>query len=180
MTRMPPAPAAPRVWTERRRAATRRTRTILAGAVLPLVLAVSALGQGPQVHGESSSFAGHGVAMAWGILRGSSEETTQVVLRIARAGGDYAAIGVDGVDPFTQRRQTLVAARPLGASVDIRTSRATFADLPRREIHFYRADASAPSLTVYFLGLPDTTPEFGSEAALEAYLQQTLATLRGR
>jgi hypothetical protein len=30
---------------------------------------------------------------------------------------------------------------------------------------------------VYFMGLPDTTPEFTSEAALARYLDETLATL---
>jgi len=146
-----------------------------------LSLPVAAVGQGQQVHGENSSFVGHGVAMVWGVLRGASEADTQVVLRIAPAGGGYATVSLDGVDPFTQRRQELVGMRPLGNPLDIRTSRETFADLPRREIHFYTANdqyAQRPSLTVYFMGLPDTTPEFASEAALRTYLEETLATLR--
>jgi hypothetical protein len=150
--------------------------------VLSLALPVATLAQGREVHGESSSFAGHGVAMAWGVLRGPREEDTRVVLRIVRAGGDYAAVSVDGVDPFSQRREALLREQPFASSLDVRTSRATFADLPRREIHFYTAgdrDARRPSLTVYFMGLPDTTPEFASEAALEAYLEETLAKLPG-
>lgn len=156
---------------------------ILGWVVVLMALPATAFGEERQVHGENSSFAGHGVAMVWGVLRGPSEEDTRVVLRIARAGGDYAAVSVDGVDPFTQRRQALLRVQPLGSSVDVRTPRGTFADLPRREIHFYTAgdhDAQRPSLTVYFMGLPDTTPEFASEAALRAYLEETLAKLPGR
>ena len=70
--------------------------------------------------------------------------------------------------------------QPLGNQLDIRTLRGTFADLPRREIHFYTTrdqQAQRPSLTVYFMGLPDTTPEFASEAALQKYLEETLAKL---
>lgn len=70
--------------------------------------------------------------------------------------------------------------QPLGNLLDIRTLRGTFADLPRREIHFYTANdqhAQRPRLTVYFMGLPDTTPEFASEAALGKYLEETLAKL---
>jgi hypothetical protein len=151
-----------------------------------LALPAAAPGQEREVHGESSSFAGHGVALVWGVLRGPSEEDTRVVLRIARAGGDYAAVGVDGVDPFSQRRQALLPVEPLGGTLEVRTPRGTFANLPRREIHFYTAytagdrSAKRPSLTVYFMGLPDTTPEFASEAALQAYLEETLAKLRGR
>jgi hypothetical protein len=148
-----------------------------------LAVPTATLGQGRQVHGESSSFAGHGVAMVWAVLRGASEEDTRVVLRIAQAGADYAAVSVDGVDPFSQRHQTLLRVQPFGSWVDVRTPRGTFADLPRREIHFYTAvdrDAQHPSLTVYFMGLPDTTPEFVSEAALRAYLEDALAKFPGR
>ena len=139
--------------------------------------------EGKQVHGENSSFLGNGVAMVWGILRGASNEDAQVILRIAPAGGDYVAISVDGVDPFSQRRQELFGMQTMAGTLDVRTSRGTFADLPRREIHLYTANdqhAQRPSLTVYFMGLPDTTPEFASEAALRRYLDETLAKLRAR
>ena len=145
-------------------------------------LATLALGAGQEVHGENSRFVGNGVAMVWGVLRGAREADAQVVLRIALAGGHYVAISLDGVDPFSQRRQELLGMQAMANPLDIRTARATFADLPRREIHFYTANdqhAQRPSLTVYFMGLPDTTPEFASEAALQRYLDETLAKLQG-
>jgi hypothetical protein len=149
-------------------------------ALLPLAWSAPPSAEGQQIHGENSSFLGQGVAMVWGVLRGASEESTQVILRIVPAGGDYAAVSLDGVDPFTQRRQELLGMQPLGNQLEIRTSRGTFADHPRREIHFFTANdqhAQRPSLTVYFMGLPDTTPEFTSEAALWKYLEETLAKL---
>jgi hypothetical protein len=138
------------------------------------------LGEAQEVHGENSSFVGNGVAMVWVVLRGTSEEETQVVLRIVPAGGNFAAVSVDGVDPFTQQRRELFARRPMGSGVDVRTPRATFVDFPRREIHFYATgsqQAPGPSLTVYFMGLPDTSPEFTSEPALTKYVEETLAKL---
>jgi hypothetical protein len=153
---------------------------ILAGAVgvLLLILPTPAPAEGQEIHGENSSFVGQGVAMVWGVLRGVREDDTQAVLRIAPAGGAYVAVSIDGVDPFTQARRVLLARSPLGASLDVRTPRASFADLPRREIHFFSgAETAGPALTVYFMGLPDTTPEFTSEAALHAYLGETLAKL---
>ena len=52
--------------------------------------------------------------------------------------------------------------------------RSSFADLPRTEFRFFpsAADAQvdAPRLVVYFLGIPDTTPEFAEPAALDKYL----------
>jgi hypothetical protein len=154
---------------------------VLAGAIVPAG-AQPAAAQTREVHGENATFFGHGVAMAWAVLQAAREEETRVVLRVAPAGGAYIAVSVEGVDPFTHARRELLGPRSLDRALDVWTRRATFADFPRREIHFYTAADQAarrPSLTVYFAGLPDTTPEFASEAALDAYLSATLATLRG-
>jgi hypothetical protein len=66
-------------------------------ATLGLGIALGASAQEREVHGESSEFAGHGITMAWGILRAPAEADTQVVLRVARAGADHVAVSVDGV-----------------------------------------------------------------------------------
>ena len=152
----------------------------VAFAMMLVGLPAPGLGQVQEVHGENSSFRGNGVAMVWVVLRGTSEEDTQVILRIAPAGGNYVAVSLDGVDPFSGRRQELLAVQPMANPLDTRTPRATFADLPRREIHFYTAadrNARRSSLTIYFMGLPDTTPEFASDTALRLYLDETLAKL---
>ena len=153
-----------------------RDRLLLVAAMVCTLLAPTTA-KGEQIHGENSSFVGHGVALAWGVLRGVREDDTQVVLRVALAGGEYVAISMEGVDPFTQRREDFLVMQALGERLDIRTPRSTFADFPRREIHFYTAtdrQARRPSLTVYFMGLPDTTPEFATEVALVRYLNETM------
>lgn len=139
-----------------------------------VLLALPLLAQGPALHGADSVFAAPGVSIVWGVLRAPAEEQTAVVIRVGNPAGRYAYLSVEGVDPFSGRRAVLVEGAPLGAHADIRSPRAGFADLPRREIHLYasRADLEAgrPGLTVYYLGVPDTTPEFTTEAALEAHL----------
>ena len=49
-------------------------------------------------------------------------------------------------------------------------------------MHLYATEsewrARKPALTVYYLGVPDTTPEFTSQAALDAYLSGTPAQAR--
>lgn len=160
-----------------------RRRALVAAALLAflfLVRPIPVSAEGEQIHGENSSFLGQGVAMVWGILRGVREEGTQAVLRITLAGGGYADVSVEGVDPFTGTRRELLPRRPLDALLDVWTLRATFADLPRREIHFFEKSegkSEAAALTVYFMGLPDTTPEFASETALFGYLNETLTRL---
>ena len=99
-----------------------------------------------------------------------------VVIRVTNPERRFAYLRIDGVDPFTQRRTTLTDSLPIGARADIRTPRSSFADWPRREIHLYATEADwragQSSLTVYYLGVPDTTPEFTSEAALDSYLSR--------
>jgi hypothetical protein len=162
-----------------------RERIQLKGTILALLLMAApalAADAGQQVHGENSIFAGNGVALAWGVLKGETEGLTLAILRIVPAGGAYTYVSVEGIDPFTETRQEILPGQPLGSQVDVRSPRATFADLPRREIHFYTADGwrlGQPALTVYFMGLPDTSPEFTSERALLVYLHDALAKATG-
>ena len=129
-------------------------------------------------------FAASGVAIAWGVLRGATEETTTIMVRVAADPAVFARIAVDGVDPFTQKRQVVVAERSLAGLVDVRMPRAHFADFPRTELRFQAkasaaASAPAPSgLLVFYLGVPDTTPEFTSGASLEAHLTDRIARLK--
>jgi len=126
------------------------------------------------VHGASDAFAGDGVAIVWGVLRGASEDSTIVVLRLAADALRYGRVEVAGVDPFTRDTKIRVAARDLVPGMDVRLPRAGFADHPRTELRF----SGAESLVVFYLGIPDTTPEFASAAALEAHLASRMARLR--
>ncbi len=147
---------------------------VILGLMTLTVWPTLAAGQGRVVHGEDSVFTGPGVAIAWGVLRAAVEDDAQVIVRIAIASRSYGYVSVDGVDPFTQARRPVLLARPVTDVVDVRSARTSFADFPRREVRLYRTPddwrAGAIALTVYYLGVPDTTPEFASEAAVLAYL----------
>lgn len=153
-----------------------------AGLALAAALLWASSGLAAEVHGENSSFAGHGVLMAWGILKAPVEDQSRVVVRIVATDPALTHLAVDGVDPFTQQRQEMQAAQPLGRSLDVTSARGTFADFTRREFRFFTdADrvAGRPTLVVYFMGVPDTTPEFLAEGPLARYLEETVAKLAG-
>jgi hypothetical protein len=139
-------------------------------------------GQGHEVHGENSVFAGEGVAVAWGILKAAVEDQSQVILRIVSLGEPFVALRIEAVDPFTQKRDVVLDGQTLGDRLDVRSLRGSFADFPRREIQLYRTaadwQARRPNAIIYYLGVPDTTPEFTSEAALSAYLHDALAKVQ--
>jgi len=130
--------------------------------------------QALDVHGSSDSYAGEGVAIAWGVLRGASEESTVVVLRVAADARRYNRVEAAGIDPFTREKKIRFPVTSLGAGLDVPLPRAGFAEHPRTEVRF----AGPEELTVYYLGIPDTTPEFTSAAALEAHLASRMTRLR--
>lgn len=160
-----------------------------ASAVVALSLALVAAAAGerafaveppPAVHGSSDLFSAPGVTLAWGVLRGATETSTLVVVRIVVAREAFGAANVIGIDPFTQREQTLLPPTATTAAIDVRLPRSQFADFPRTEFRLFGsappAPNDAPKLVVFYLGIPDTTPEFASEAALETYLAARIAT----
>jgi hypothetical protein len=78
-----------------------------------------------------------------------------------------------GIDPFTQREQTLLSPMATGAASTLayRGRNSPISRAPSFGCSVRSQSASEPAkLVVYYLGIPDTTPEFTSEAALEAYL----------
>ena len=147
---------------------------------IALLLATAGARAAGEVHGASDAFAAQGVAIAWAVRRGATEESTFVVVRIASP-GRFTRVAVDGIDPFTSARKPLVSAQPLAGETDIRLPRAQFADYPRTEFRFFDASSgadAAPALVVYYAGVPDTTPEFNSDSAIAAYLSDRVARLR--
>jgi hypothetical protein len=162
-----------------------RTTLVLACLTLACAATAPAAAADPQreIHGMADAYAGQGVTLAWAILRGANEAATVVVVRIVADPDRYPIVAATGSNPFSQRVEPRLRATPSAGGVDLRVARARFADFPRTELRFYESAAAAqsdtPRLVVYYLGVPDTTPEFATEANLEAYLADRIARVRG-
>jgi hypothetical protein len=134
------------------------------------------------VHGSADIFTAPGVTLAWGVVRGATEAATLVVVRITVNREAFGSASVVGIDPFTQKEQTLLPPTAMAPGIDVRVPRSQFADFPRTEFRLFAsgppAPNDAPRLVVYYLGVPDTTPEFASEQALETYLAARIAGAR--
>ena len=157
----------------------------LCAATLLFALVVSVAGAqtaGREVHGYSDVFVEPEVAIAWGVLRGKDDSGTQVVVRIDADPRVYALVSVTGLDPFTPLRRVLLAPAPLRPGFEFISPRPRFVDYPRTDILLYAtpaaAEANTPALTIYYLGVPDTTPEFATEAQLEDYLSKRIESAR--
>ena len=155
-------------------------RTLVAVLALAAGLAVAA--DPPRaVHGSSDAFAAPGIALAWGVLRGRSEDATAVVVRIVVDPQRYPWLALAGVDPSTTDERPVLRATEAAGAFDVRIPRAQFADFPRTELKLFASAAAArdgaPALVVFYHGVPDTTPEFAEAAKLDAHLATRLAAL---
>ena len=157
-------------------------------AVLVLLLLLPVLGRAEEVPGGDAVFVGRGVAISWGVVRGPDEARTMVVVRIERLdpAAPWRLASIEAVDPFTREREWVRLALDLRASgvVTVEMPREGFLAKPTRRILFY-ADAAAvqanrPGLTVFYVSIPDTVPEFASRAELDDHFARVRARLPGR
>jgi hypothetical protein len=160
-----------------------RLLLLLGGLALASCAAVPPSAPKParEVHGMADAFTAPGVALAWGVLRGADEAATVVVMRIVTQRGSYPWLAVAGSDPFTKSRWQVMPATRSADVTDVRAPRSHFAEFPRTEVRFYESAAAAqqdrPALIVFFLGVPDTTPEFTTDDKLQSYLRDRVARL---
>jgi hypothetical protein len=158
-----------------------RAAALGAAGVLALVLTtlVGAAERSREVHGSADAFAMPGVALAWIVLRAPKDDDTAVVIRIDVDAQAYSQIEVVAMDPFTQREERLQTPIAVGGPFDLRVPRFRFADFPRTEIRLWRNGRDAPpDLIVYYLGVPDTTPEVAQASDLDRSLTSRIDRAR--
>ncbi|MFO1314672.1 MAG: hypothetical protein U1F58_03630 [Burkholderiales bacterium] len=151
-------------------------------AALALAAGLATAADAPrELHGSSDAFAAPGVALAWGVLRGRTEATTTVIVRVVTDPQRYPWLALVGIDPFTRAEQPVLRATEAAGAFDVRIPRAQFADFPRTELRLFARAADTrdgtPALVVFYHGVPDTTPEFADPAQLDAHLAARVAAL---
>lgn len=163
-----------------------------AGRLLAVVL-LWALGSAParaqpaEHHGADSTFVAQGLTVMWAVLRGQDEESTQVHLLIVKSSpraDAYRSFTVLSADPFSGEIREELRAAPLKEQNRIVKPRSAYQYFSSQRLLFYAgadpAPEQAPDLTIYYLGVPDTSPEFNALEDLDAYFRDTLRRLSGR
>ncbi len=155
-----------------------RARLAAAGLVALVAGALYAAPPVRELHGAADAFAADGIAIAWAVLRAATDDDAAVVVRVEPDPLRFAAIEIAGKDPFSGRETTLLAATAIGGPFDLKVPRRQFADYPRTEFRLRARGEPTPGLVVYFLGVPDTTPEATRPDDLDRSLATRLARAR--
>lgn len=136
-----------------------------------------------EVHGADSSFRTGAIGICWGMLRGAPGSDIQVMIRIrilSEEPSPYSDYAVQSVHPLTKAAEWVVPRRSLEKVNTAAAPRESFKDRAGRRICFYRPGASEPDLAVYYMGIPDTTPEMTDAAQLEQYFDLAFKRLAQR
>lgn len=133
---------------------------------------------GTEVHGASDVYAEPGLALAWAVLRGPPAQDpadAQVWLRCHIDRRVHAQVEIIGRDPFGSARIVLAKRMAAPDALMISAPRRQFAEYPRTEVRSYAEGGRTPRRIVWFVGIPDTTPEYLDEAQLGQGLLLRLA-----
>ena len=136
-----------------------------------------------EFHGADSTFQREGITILWAILKGPTEESSWVYIKIINSPkSPFQIFSVEAVDPFSKEKESVVKGEKLGEENVIKGVLSSFKDKTARRILFYRSigafEKENPDMTVYYLGIPDTSPEVLSEKEMEEYFEKALQRLK--
>jgi hypothetical protein len=155
-----------------------------------LLIAFSASGVSlayPQTehHGADSVFERQGIVILWAILKGQDEANSWVYIRIINSGGNpFQFYSVEAIDPFSKEKEWVVKGETLQKKNVVKSIRTSFRDKTSRRILFYRnteaLEKENPDMTVFYMGVPDTSPEVLSEKEMDHYFEKVLERVKKR
>jgi hypothetical protein len=160
-------------------------------SVLALVLGILAIVGIPpaygqkEYHGADSVFEMEGVAILWAILKGPDEDHSWVHIKIIDSTvrpPPFQFYSVQAVDPLSNEKEWVVKNVEWKRENEIKASRSSFKDKPARRILFYKNTADdpreKPAMTVFYMGIPDTTPELLTENQLKDYFAKAMERMK--
>ncbi len=153
---------------------------------LSCLLSPAALMAQQDFHGADSTFTREGVAILWAVLKGPDETRSMVNIKIALMPGvrtnPVPVFSLEAVDPFSKETERLVEGQKWDRKFILKHPRSSFQEKTGRKIIFYRnvedCRAHKPAWTVFYLSVPDATPEFLSEKEMDGYFEQALRRLK--
>lgn len=138
-----------------------------------------------EYHGADSVFEKDGIIILWAILKGQDEASSWVYIKIINAGGNpFQFYSVEAIDPFSKEKGWGVKGHKLEKDNIVKSARASFRDKTSRRILFYgnrdTLEKEKPDMTVFYLGVPDTSPEMLSEREMDRYFENALERVKKR
>lgn len=129
-------------------------------------------------HGADSVFKANGISIFWAILKGSEESNSWVHIKVINQEDNlkqFHTFSLIAIDPFSDSEEWIIKGKKLKKENIIKLNRESFKEMMGRTFFFYQSEKiedyrnEIPDMTVYYLSVPDTAPEFLTLEKLIAY-----------
>jgi len=144
------------------------------------VLANQQITGSSEYHGADSTFKANGISIFWAILKGPEESSSWVHIKIISQEDNlkqFHTFGLIASHPFSDSEEWIIKREKLKKENIIKLNRESFKEMMKRTFFFYKSEkiedyrSEIPDMTVYYLSVPDTAPEFLTLEKLEAYFK---------
>lgn len=131
-------------------------------------------------HGADSVFRKEGITIIWALLKGENITDSLVYIKLItteEVRNKFKYYSLKASDPFSDKVQWLISGEELKEKNFLILKRDLFEVMTAREILFYKnfnklnQQENKAFLSIYYLSLPDTTPEFTDLGQLVKYLE---------
>ncbi|HER24987.1 MAG TPA: hypothetical protein ENO17_08070 [Candidatus Atribacteria bacterium] len=157
------------------------TYLFLALSIACIISVVAEQQPGPnKYHGADSFFKAKGISLFWAILKGTEESNSWVYIKIINQENSlkpFYAFSLIATDPFSNSEEWIITGQKLTKENIIKLNRESFKKMMGKTFFFYQSEkienypSELPDMTVYYLSVPDTAPEFLDLEKLEAYFK---------
>jgi len=148
---------------------------ILICVVFPLS---SLYSQDLKYHGADSVFEVGGVAVFWAILKGADINSSKVYINIVSLDEtklDFSSYSIFASNIFSGEEEIIINQKPMEKNNLLIQEYGSFSQMAKRRILFYHIGDSSdnPQMEIYYIGVPDTAPEFLEEEQINAFFEHS-------
>jgi len=151
---------------------------------ISLVLSVVPLySQDTKYHGADSVFEADDMAVFWAILKGPDVRSSKVYIDIVFLNGNeshFKNYQVIASNVFSDEEELVVDLTTLEESNLIVQEDESFSQMSKRRLLFYGPDdpIDKPGMEIYYIGVPDTAPEFRELEQVQAFFDHSLKMIQ--
>lgn len=136
-----------------------------------------------EYHGADSIFAVDDIAVFWAILKGPDINTSKVYINIVPLDLnklEFTRYSVVAANVFSGEEEIIIDFQSLENENLIIQEYGSFSMMSKRRLLFYCTDDSSdnPNMEIYYIGVPDTAPEFSAEEQIQAFFQHSLRMIQ--
>ena len=151
--------------------------------ILIILVAGSLYSEEAVYHGADSVFKTDDIAVFWAVLKGTEASNSMVyicIVPLKTENPKYTSYSITPANVFTGEEEIVADFQPLKEENIITQKYGSFSEKAKRRIFLYRdgADRDKPDTEIYYIGVPDTAPEFLELKQINLFFNHALTVFK--